>query len=117
MILVFPIHCYTMSGPAKTITEIMGDALTRKPVAMVSAAGSPRSHLAVRDLMASMMFEQESICFPRTVQASEDMLRKSSPNKELHQRLTTLGTEFLAFVQALRPFVRAYNKVAPIPEK
>src|SRR5262245_43787893 len=117
VILVLPIHCYTMSGPAKTITEIMGDALTRKPVAVVSAAGSPRSHLAVRDLMASMMFEQETICFPGTVQATEDMLRKGSPNKELRERLTTLGTEFVSFVQALRPFVRAYNEADVILEE
>jgi NAD(P)H-dependent FMN reductase len=107
VILVVPIHCYTMSGAAKSVTEIIGDALTLKPVAIVTAAGSHRSHLATRDLMASMMFEQETICFPGTVQATEEMLtlKKDKPNKELQERLTALATKFVAFVVALKPFV------------
>lgn len=105
VLLVVPIHCYTMSGPAKSVTEIIGDALALKPVAIVTAAGSHRSHLAIRDLMASMMFEQETICFPGTVQATEEMFKKDKPNKELKKRLTILATKFVAFVVALKPFV------------
>ena len=105
VLLVVPIHCYTMSGAAKSVTEIIGDALTLKPVAIVTASGSHRSHLAIRDLMVSMMFEQETICFPGTVQATEEMLKKDKPNKELQKRLTVLATKFVAFVVALKPFV------------
>jgi NAD(P)H-dependent FMN reductase len=109
VVLVVPIHCYTMSGPAKSVTEIIGDALTLKPVAVVTAAGSHRSHLAIRDLMASMMFEQETICYPGTVQATEDMVKRAKPNPELRERLTTLATKFVAFVVALKPFVAAHS--------
>lgn len=107
VMLVVPIYCYTMSGAAKSVIEIIGDALTMKPVAIVTAAGSHRSHLAIRDLMASMMFEQDTICFPKTVQATEEMLtrKKDKPNKELEERLTALATKFVAFAVALKPFV------------
>lgn len=111
VVLVVPIHCYTMSGPAKSVTEIIGEALTRKPVACVSSAGSHRSHLAIRDLMASMMFEQGTLCYPGTVQATEEMFTRGMPCTELRQRLSTLATEFVAFVQALRPFVAEHGGV------
>ena len=82
VILVFPIHCYTMSGPAKTITEIMGDALiseagryVRPPPALPEPSGSPWPG------WPGMMFGAGVDLLPRTVQASEDMLRKSSPRK------------------------------------
>lgn len=111
VVLIVPIHCYTASGAAKSVTEIIGDALSRKPVAIVTAAGSHRSHLAARDLVASMMFEQETICYPGTVQATEDLLVDCSPNKELHDRLTTLGTEFVLFVAALMPFIAEFAEI------
>jgi NAD(P)H-dependent FMN reductase len=111
VVLIVPIYCYTMSGVAKSVTEIIGDALNLKPVAMVTAAGSTRSHLAIRDLMSSMMFEQETICFPETVQATSEMLiiEKDEPNSELHERLTALATKFTAFVVALKPFVNQHT--------
>ncbi len=107
VVMFFPIHCYSMSGAAKSITEIIGDALTRKPVAVVSAAGSMRSHLAVRDLMASMVFEQETICFPKTVQLTEADLSKSKRlNAAIRKRLKTLASEFVDFTKALAPFIK-----------
>lgn len=107
VVMFFPIHCYSMSGAAKSITEVIGDALTRKPVAVVSAAGSMRSHLAVRDLMASMMFEQETICFPKTVQLTESDLSKAKKlNAAIRKRLKTLASEFVDFTKALAPFVK-----------
>ncbi|MDW8244618.1 MAG: NAD(P)H-dependent oxidoreductase [Thermogemmata sp.] len=109
VILVVPIHCYTMSGPAKSVTEIIGEALTLKPVAFVTAAGSIRSHLAIRDLMNSMMFEQETICYPGTVQAVEEMIEMGHPNPELRERLNALAKKFVAFVVALSPFVTCYT--------
>jgi len=107
--MFFPIHCYTMSGAAKAITEVIGDALTRKPVAVVSAAGSLRSHLAVRDLMASMIFEQETICFPKTVQLTETDLSKAKKlNAPMRKRLRTLASEFVDFTKALAPFIKKH---------
>jgi len=109
VILVVPIHCYAVSGSAKTVTEIVADALTLKPVAIVTAAGSTRSHLAPRDLMTSLMLNQDSICYPGTVQATEDLMQGKRPNKELRGRLVDLVTHFVAFVSALRPFVSEFG--------
>jgi NAD(P)H-dependent FMN reductase len=109
VVMFFPIHCYSMSGGAKAITEIIGDALTRKPVALVSAAGSMRSHLAVRDLMASMIFEQETICFPKSVQLTEaDLSKQRKLQAPIRQRLQTLASEFVDFTNALIPFVNSH---------
>ena len=109
IVIFLPIYCYTVSSPAKTISEIIGNALTRKPVAFVTAAGSIRSHLAVRDLMSSMSFEQETICFPKTVQiTSEDFASDKKLGKSATDRLSKLATEFPAFVQALAGFVKTH---------
>jgi NAD(P)H-dependent FMN reductase len=107
IVFFMPIYCYTVSSPAKTISEIIGDALTRKPVAFVTAAGSLRSHLAVRDLMASMSFEQETICFPKTVQVTnEDFSSAKKLRKPAKGRLLSLAVEFPAFVHAVAGFVK-----------
>lgn len=109
IVIFMPIYCYTVSSPAKTISEVIGDALTRKPVAFVTAAGSLRSHLAVRDLMASMSFEQETICFPKTIQVtSEDFSSVKKLKKSAKGRLSTLATEFPAFVRAVAGFVKTH---------
>lgn len=111
IVIFMPIYCYTVSSPAKTISEVIGGALTRKPVAFVTAAGSLRSHLAVRDLMASMSFEQETICFPKTVQVtSEDFSPDKKLNKSAQDRLSTLAAEFPAFVRAFAGFVEMHPK-------
>ena len=112
VILVVPIHCYSVSGSAKTVTEIVADALTLKPVAIVTAAGSMHSLLATRDLMTSLMLNQETICYPGTVQATEEMIQAKRPNKELRGRLVDLATHFVSFVAALRPFVEEFGGAA-----
>ena len=109
VILVVPIHCYSVSGSAKIVTEIVADALALKPVAIVTAAGSLRSHLASRDLMASLMFNQESLCYPGTVQATDEMLQGKKPNKELRGMLADLATHFVEFAACLRPFVAKFG--------
>jgi NAD(P)H-dependent FMN reductase len=112
VVLVVPIHCYAVSGSAKTVTEIVAEALTRKPVAIVTAAGSTRSHLAPRDLMTSLMLNQETICYPGTVQATEDLMQGTRPNKELRGRLADLAAHFVSFVSALQPFIDEFGAEA-----
>jgi NAD(P)H-dependent FMN reductase len=109
IVIFMPIYCYTVSSPAKTISEAIGDAFTRKAVAFVTAAGSLRSHLAVRDLMASMSFEQETFCFPKTVQVtSDDFSSAKKLKKSAKKRLATLASEFPAFVRAIESFVKEF---------
>lgn len=109
VVIFMPIYCYTVSSPAKAISEVIGDALTRKPVAFVTAAGSLRSHLAVRDLMASMSFEQETICFPKTIQVTnEDFSSVKKLKKSAKGRLSVMAKEFPAFVRAVAGFVKTH---------
>ena len=109
VVIFMPIYCYTVSSPAKTISEVIGDALTRKPVAFVTAAGSLRSHLAVRDLMASMIFEQETICFPKTIQITgEDFSSEKTLKKPAQKRLSVMAKEFPAFARAITRFVKIH---------
>ena len=109
VVIFMPIYCYTVSSPAKAVSEIIGDAFTRKPVAFVTAAGSLRSHLAVRDLMASMSFEQETICFPKTVQiTSEDFSAAKKLKSPAKKRLSVLAKEFPSFVRSIAAFTKAH---------
>ena len=101
---VTPIYNYTVSSPTKALSEIIGDALEKKPVAIVTSAGTIRSHLATRDLMASMIYEQKTICYSNTVQVVEEMIENGTPNTDTTKRLTGLAHEFVSFVNALIPF-------------
>ncbi len=101
VILVLPIYCYSASSPAKAMIELFGSALERMPVALVTAAGSVRSHLAAADLMKSLMFEQETFCFPKTVLATADDLIGDRPSTDLARRLSDLAREFTMFATVL----------------
>lgn len=100
-----PIYCYTASGPTKILSEILGGtggALTWKPAAFVVASGTARSHLAVRDLMASMAFEQQTLCYPQHVQVmAEDLDAEKRPGAEPRRRIELLARGFCRFAQAL----------------
>lgn len=100
IIFVLPIYNYTISSPAKAISEIIGDALERKPVAFLAAAGTLRSHLAIADFMKSMMFEQETLCFPSYVMVTKNDLIDNNPNEEVSERIKKFATDFTLFAQS-----------------
>lgn len=104
VVLILPIYCYTVSSPAKALTEVLGDAFSDKPVGFVTAAGSPRSHLAVRDLIASMLFEQATICFPVTVQVTKESFVDGELVGECIERLKVFARDFLRFTTGLREY-------------
>ena len=104
ILLCYPIYCYTASSTAKAISEILGPALFRKPVATIVAAGSLRSHLACGDLMLSMMFEQETLCFPKSVLVTENDLEDSIFKEEANHRLDSLCSDFCDFSARLKGF-------------
>ncbi len=104
VLLCYPIYCYTASSTAKAVTEILGPALFRKPVATIVAAGSLRSHLACGDLMLSMMFEQETLCFPKSVLVTEGDLEDSVFTEEASRRLDNLCRDFCDFSSRLKGF-------------
>lgn len=98
---VFPIYCYTFSSATKAITEIIGDALENKPVACVAASGSLRSHLSVGHLMQSLMYEQDTICYPSFALLNDEMLDGESLNEEAKKRVIEVAEGFLSFVRRL----------------
>ncbi len=104
VLICYPIYCYTVASTAKAITEILGPALARKPVATVVAAGSLRSHLACGDLMLSMMFEQETLCFPRSVLVTRDDIDGSGLCQQINDRLENLCRDFCDFSIRLKGF-------------
>jgi len=104
VLLCYPVYCYTASSTAKAITEILGPALTRKPVATIVAAGSLRSHLACGDLMLSMMFEQETLCFPKSVLVTGDDMNDSGFCEDVKLRLDSLCRDFCDFSIRLKGF-------------
>lgn len=105
VIFCLPIYCYTASGAAKTVTEIIGGqggVMHDKPAAFVVASGTQRSHLAVRDLMASMAFEQQTLCWPKHVQVTGgDLDEAGAIGAETQRRLAVLAREFAAFAEAI----------------
>ena len=68
-----PVYCYSVSGASKNLLDIVGRGLTAAPVAIVSASGSPRSHLAARHLVEAMADEFGALVLPGQVQVSNDL--------------------------------------------
>ena len=99
VIFTLPIYNYTVSSPAKAVSEIIGDALEKKPVGFLAAAGSMRSHLAIADFMKSMMFEQETLCFPNYVMVTKNDLADNLPKKAVAKRIKDFSIGFLEFVK------------------
>lgn len=104
VVLVYPIYCYTASSAAKAISEIFCKAFEKLPVGMIVAAGSLRSHLAAGDLMLSMMFEQGTVCYPKTVMATKDDLDDGVPRQALTGRISAFASDFAHFAQALQAY-------------
>lgn len=104
IVLAHPVYCYTASSPAKAITEIFGHAFEKMPVGFIASAGTIRSHLAVGDLMLSMMFEQSTLCFPKSVLATQEDLDGGLPGPELAARIRAFADDFARFALALGPY-------------
>lgn len=98
VVFVFPIYCYTFSSATKAISEIIGDALEKKPTAFVAASGSARSHLSVGHIMQSMMYEQDTICYPSFVMVNKEMLGEDGEfNPETQERIEEVAKGFYQF--------------------
>jgi NAD(P)H-dependent FMN reductase len=104
IVLAHPVYCYTASSPTKAITEIFGNAFENMPVGFIASAGSIRSHLAVGNLMLSMIFEQSTLCFPKSVLATREDLDGCLPGPELTARIRAFAADFARFALALSPY-------------
>lgn len=107
VVMILPIYCYTTSSVAKCLSEILNEGLTFKPVIFIVSAGTDRSYLAIRDLMSSLVFEQNTLCYPRIVFDSTGGSSEILPQNKI--RCETLIGEFIEFCIALAPFVEKRN--------
>lgn len=98
VIFVFPIYNYTVSSTAKAFSEVISDALENKPVGFLAAAGSNRSHLAVTDFMKSMMFEQDTLCYPKFAMITKAEIVDDKIIDEFIERIKEFADGFTQFV-------------------
>lgn len=109
--LLLPIYCFSASGNSKAITEVVAPALTQKPCAMLVSQGSHRSHLAIRDLMNSMTFEQQTFCYPKVVQVTRDDLDDAwIPSTELCARIDAFVSEFTVYAATVKLFLKVASQ-------
>lgn len=99
-----PVYCYAVGSPAKAVSEVIGSAMQWKPLVLLSAAGSGRSHLVPGGLALSLGFENSTVWIPETVLVTSDDLVDGAPTLEIDARLRRLAGRFSAFARALRPF-------------
>lgn len=91
-----PIYGAAVSGVSKNVLDIVGDAFTGKPVAVVSAAGGSRSYLAIKEFMIAMLFEFKAYLCPHTVQIND------SAELDTHAaRIDEFATNFVTMVKRL----------------
>lgn len=103
VIMIVPIYCYTASSVAKCLTEVFNEHLAFKPMAFIVSAGTDKSYLALRDLIASVTFEQNTICYPKIhFETSNATTELTLENKT---RCAQLITNFAEFSLALAPFI------------
>ncbi len=117
IIFLGPIYCYSASSIMKFTSEIFNKALTKKPVAFVVAAGTLRSHLALGNLVMSMVFEQETFCFPRHVILTHDDFDEDfNLFQDITKRLHNLVEDFVLFTEAIN-YYRRSNNIGSLPTK
>ena len=92
VIIAHPVHNYGASGATFNALEIIGEALKDKPVLILSAAGSIRSHLASSSLMHALFFEFGCQLYPKTLQIAGDDTLAS-----LGERIDELSEGFQQF--------------------
>lgn len=106
VVVCHPVHNYSASGATRNLIEIVGGSLERKPVAVASASGSGRSHLASGSLFLSMCYEYGSCLFPDTFQWP-DRISPCGPSvqwDELKERLEEYARDFVLFARALKGY-------------
>lgn len=102
IILTLPTYGYMAGSPTKTVIEVLGQALTSKPIMLISAAGSQRSHLAAGSLAQSLIFENGCYVFPKlTVLTSADLDASADLGCDMQARLLRCTEQFRTFAQAV----------------
>ena len=106
-VMIVPIYCYTASSIAKCLSEVFNAHLAFKPLAFVVTAGTEKSYLALRDLMASVTFKQSTICYPKI---HFDCSATTAPLcDENLTRCINLVQKFALISGTLSPFLKRQN--------
>lgn len=110
VVIAHGIHGFSVPGPTKTLTDILAADLVAKAFAIVTAAGSMRSHLAIRDLACSLVMENQSLWLPLTVQVSPDL---ASPDVDPVENQET-QRRVLAFVDGVLDYAARLSALVPV---
>lgn len=92
VIFAAPVYCYTVGSPARVAVELLSSMLAGKPIALITAAGSPRSMLAHRDFLNSLSDEVNAQILPKTVQVTgSDFDEAGHLKDEIRDRIEALA--------------------------
>jgi len=117
-VLAYPVHCYTSASQAHWFIEAFGELLGGKPVTLLTAAGTSRSHLAMDDVIRALLFDVRAYVFPGNVQAVEaDETADGGFSEELMERVGGAPRAFVDYCIALRSLSTPGARATAIPDQ
>lgn len=107
VVVVSPVYCYSPAATTKTLQELLSGALQHKPVAVVMASATARSHLVPQQLASALALDASAHVLPGHVLLhAEDLQPDRALRPDPARRTVDLVDRFVAFVaacQLLRP--------------
>jgi NAD(P)H-dependent FMN reductase len=97
VIFFTPIHGSSVASCMNSILDTFSDELSWKPVAVVAAAGSPRSHLAPLSFVAAACAESHILFYPEHLVVTQKSFRDGRLTPRVGSRLTRLCSGFSSF--------------------
>lgn len=94
-------YAYASSSATKLVLELYGDVLAGRAIGFVSAAGTPRSHLATGSSIISATFDAGAFCYPQSLQATGDDTPLGELAPKLLERVSAFGAGFERFTRAI----------------
>jgi NAD(P)H-dependent FMN reductase len=75
VVVGIPVYNASPGSTAVNLFQVLGDKFAKKPVAIVSAGGSPRGFFSVAPLLEWLLFTQRAAVFPGTVVDTPEVSR------------------------------------------
>lgn len=103
VVFVSPVYCYSPAATTKTLQELLSGALQHKPVAVVMASSTARSHLVAQQLASALALDASALVLPGHVLLhEEDLQADRTLRPDPARRTEDLVDRFVAYVAACR---------------
>lgn len=103
IVMAVPIYNYSISGAAKNLIELTGQAWNDKIVGFLCAAGGRSSYMAVMGIAQSLMLDFRCLIIPRFVYADGSAFVKTEiSDDQITSRLTELTQTAVRLAGALK---------------